>query len=72
MIQSLLQWYIFKTLLFVKVLRNLSDTLLERIANGCISVLARVGECDHPLLVLPIAIEPYKPRMNHDEIYMDL
>jgi hypothetical protein len=72
MIQSLLQWYVFKTLLFVKVLRNLSDTLLERIANYSLSVLGRVGECDPPLLDLPITIEPSKPRMCHDERYLNL
>ena len=36
----------------------ISTTLLERIANGSISMVGRVGECDPPFLVLPIPIEP--------------
>ncbi|VDI23480.1 Hypothetical predicted protein [Mytilus galloprovincialis] len=50
----------------------LCDTLLERIANGSLTVIGRVGECDPPLLVLPITIEPSKPRMCHDERYLNL
>ena len=50
----------------------ISDTLLERIANDSLSVLGRVGECDPPLLDLPITIEPSKPRMCHDERYLNL
>jgi hypothetical protein len=50
----------------------ISDTLLERIANDSLSVLGRVGECDPPLLDLPITIEPSKPRMCHDERYLHL
>ncbi|CAG2202826.1 unnamed protein product [Mytilus edulis] len=44
----------------------------ERIANGSLTVIGRVGECDPPLLVLPITIEPSKPRMCHDERYLNL
>ena len=50
----------------------ISDTLLERIANGSISVVGKVGECEPPFLVLPITIEPTKPRMYHDERLLNL
>ena len=50
----------------------ISDTLMDRIANGSITVLGRVGECDPPFLVLPITVEPSKPRMCHDERFLNL
>ncbi|VDI58269.1 Hypothetical predicted protein [Mytilus galloprovincialis] len=50
----------------------LCDTLLERIANGSLTVTGRVGECDPPFLILPITIELSKPCMCHDERYFNL
>ena len=47
-------------------------TLEERIEDGSMSVIGKVGECDPPYLVLPITIEPSKPRMCHDERYLNL
>ncbi|CAC5388722.1 unnamed protein product [Mytilus coruscus] len=44
----------------------------NRIANGSITVLGRVEECEPPFLVLPITIEPSKPRMCHDERFLNL
>jgi len=48
------------------------ETLTERIKNGSISVIGKVGECDPPHLVLPITIEPSKPRLCHDERFLNL
>jgi len=48
------------------------DTLTERICNGSISVVGKVGECTPPHLVLPITIEPYNLRLCHDERFLNL
>lgn len=47
-------------------------TLEERIENGLLTVLGRVGEVEPPILVMPITIEPSKPRMCHDERFLNL
>ena len=47
-------------------------TLEERIENGSLSVLGRVGEVEPPFLILPITVEPTKPRMCHDERFLNL
>ncbi|VDI64552.1 Hypothetical predicted protein, partial [Mytilus galloprovincialis] len=45
---------------------------MSRIANGSISVVGKVGQCQPPYLVMPITIEPSKPRMCHDERFLNL
>ena len=40
----------------------ISDTILQRLASGAISVVGRVGEVDPPHLVMPVTVEPSKPR----------
>ena len=47
---------------------SITDTIMERVRNGSLNVLGRMGEVEPPHLVLPIMIEPKKPRMCHDEI----
>ena len=49
-----------------------SISILERIANGSLSVWGKVGEVSPPHLVMPITVEPSKPRMCHDERFLDL
>ena len=39
---------------------------------GSMSVWGRVGECDPPHLVMPLTIEPSKPRLCHDERFLNL
>ena len=48
------------------------DTLYERKRNGSLSVVGKVGDCDPPHLILPITIEPNKPRLCHDERFLNL
>lgn len=50
----------------------ISKTILERVANGSLSVWGKVGEVSPPHLVMPITIEPSKPRMCHDERFLNL
>ena len=50
----------------------ISKTILERVANGSLSVWGKVGEMSPPLLVMPITIEPTKSPMCHDERFLNL
>ena len=50
----------------------ITDTIMERVRNGSLTVIGRVGEVEPPHLVLPITIEPKKPRMCHDERFLNL
>ena len=42
------------------------STLLDRFTSGAISLKGKVGQVDLPHLVLPLAVEPTKPRLCHD------
>ena len=46
-------------------------TILERVANGSLLVWGEVGKVDPPHLVMPITVEPSKPRMCHDERFLN-
>ena len=50
----------------------ISETIIERVENGSLSIWGREGECEPPHLVLPITVEPKKPRMCHDERFLNL
>lgn len=50
----------------------ISNTILERVVNGSLSVWGKVGEVSPPHLVMPITVEPSKPRMCHDERFLNL
>ena len=47
------------------------STLLDRLANGSLKLVGKVGVCEPPLLVLPLTVEPNKPRLCHDERYLN-
>ena len=49
----------------------ITATIKDRICNGSINVVGRVGEVDPPHLVMPITVEPSKPRMCHDERFIN-
>lgn len=46
--------------------------LTHRLENGSLILLGRVGEVDPPHLVLPLTVEPTKPRLCHDERFLNL
>lgn len=46
--------------------------LIERVKNGSLRLLGKVGECELPNLIMPLTIEPTKPRMCHDERFLNL
>ncbi len=54
---------------FVSFVRK---TLLDRLKTGAISLLGRVGSVRPPHLVLPLTVEPLKPRLCHDARYLNL
>ena len=47
-------------------------TLLDRLRMGAISLRGKVGEAKSPFLVLPLTVEPTKPRLCHDARYLNL
>ena len=50
----------------------ISDAILERLANGSLSIWGKVGLVFPLHLVLPLPIEPSKPRLCHDERFLNL
>ena len=50
----------------------ISSTISQRLANGSISVWGKVGECTPPYLVMPLTVEATKPRLCHDERFLNL
>ena len=50
----------------------ITNTILERVTNGSLQVIGQVDQVDPPHLVLPLTIEPSKPRLCHDERFLNL
>ena len=49
----------------------ITATIKDRIFNGSIYVLDRVGKVESPHLVMPIAVKPSKPRTFHYERFIN-
>ena len=47
-------------------------TLLARLRSGAISLVGRVGYVTPPHLVIPLTVEPGKPRLCHDARFLNL
>lgn len=47
-------------------------TIKERVRTGSLLFWGLVGQAEPPHLVMPITIEPQKPRMCHDERFLNL
>ena len=47
-------------------------TISDRVRNGSLLFWGNVGEVQPPHLVMPITVEPTKPRMCHDERFLNL
>ena len=50
----------------------ISHSIKQRLAMGAISVWGRVGECEPPHLVMPLTVEPTKPRLCNDNRFLKL
>lgn len=48
----------------------ISSTIIDRVKNGSLVFWGRVGQVEAPHLVMPITVEPSKPRMCHDERFL--
>ena len=49
-----------------------SSTIIDRVKNGSLVFWGRVGQVEAPHLVMPITVEPSKPRICHDERFLNL
>ena len=47
-------------------------TLKDRLKTGAISLVGKVGLVERPYLILPLTVEPTKPRLCHDARYLNL
>lgn len=50
----------------------ISSTIIEKIKSGTILVWGKVGDCVPPHLILPLTVEHIKPRLCHDERFLNL
>lgn len=46
--------------------------LYERIPTESFSVVGNVGECELSLIIMPLTVEPTKPRLCHDDSNINL
>ena len=49
----------------------ITDTVVDWVHAGVLAVWGRVGEVTPPHLVLPLTSEPSKPRLCHDERFLN-
>ena len=50
----------------------IASNILNSLKDGSITIWGRVGECEPPHLVLPLTVEPTKPRLIHDCRFLNL
>ena len=50
----------------------ITDTVVDWVDAGVLAVWGRVSEVTPPHLVLPLTVEPSKPRLCHDERFLNL
>ena len=50
----------------------ISDTRIERLASGAISLRGKVRECPPPHLVMPLTVKPTKPCLCNDNRFLNL
>ena len=48
------------------------ESIIERVRNRSMSIWGKKGQCDPPYVVMPLTIEPSKPRLCHDERFLNL
>lgn len=53
-------------------MRFIEQKLLERLETGAASLIGKVGVVEPPYLVLPLTVEPTKPRLCHDAHFLNL
>lgn len=53
-------------------LEFIQKEILNRLQSGSIRLWVNFGECELPRVIMPLTIEPSKPRLCHDERYLNL
>ena len=49
----------------------INDTIHERLDNGSIEYIGKVNEVDPPHIVVPLTVEPSKPRLCINLMYLN-
>lgn len=49
----------------------ITHTIKDRVRNGSLRIVGKAGYCEPPHLVLPLTVEPNKPRLCHDERFLN-
>ena len=49
----------------------ITRTIKDRVRNGSLRIVGKVGYCEPPHLVLPLTVKPNKPRLCHDERFLN-
>ena len=49
----------------------ISREIEQKIALGFLRVWGKVGECPPPAIVMPLSIDPSKPRLVHDQQFLN-
>ena len=49
----------------------ISKTITDRIAVGAVGVVGKVGQCAPPSIVMPLTVEPSKPRLCQDQCHLN-
>lgn len=50
----------------------ITSELTERVKNGSLLLIGKLNECELPHIIMPLIVEPSKPRLCHDERYLNL
>lgn len=50
----------------------IKSQLLEKVKYGSLHVFGKLGQCELPIIVMPLTIERSNPRLCHDERYLNL
>ena len=65
-------WVFYNSISRKPFVSFISCTILDRLATGAISVWGRVSEVEPPHLVMPLTVEPTKPRLCNDNRFLNL
>ncbi|XP_077998242.1 uncharacterized protein LOC144451313 [Glandiceps talaboti] len=54
-----------------KYIDFISETIKERVRSGALEIWGEVGKVEPPYIVMPLTVEPTKPRLCHDERFLN-
>ena len=53
-------------------LHFIENEITEKLNSGSVRPWGKLGECELPHLIMPLTVEPSKPRLCHDERFLNL